>query len=573
MMMEEEPNGKAMKLVSPHLRYIMSGIFALCCPSSAANAIDTAPYLAQWLQQPTIQIGETLVESQGLRNFYGAEGYRPIWTDAQGLTPRATQALNVIANAGVDGLNPEIYKLSSIRALTALPASDTDTILRNHLSLEILISDAIMHYASDMDSGFAHHQWNTGKESTTADEQLALLQQAAANPNIAEFLTALAPKTQDYTALKKVLQEYQTIASKGGWPEFVPGKTIKPGAKDPRVATLRQILFANGDLAANIPAQENTYDALTMEAVKHFQERHGLDANGIINTPTQEALTVPVADRITQISMTLDRMRWMPKDIGSRYVMVNIPAYALTAISGNNRLNMNVIVGKASTKTPMFSKNITDIVFNPSWGVPTKIAVNEMLPKVRKDPDYLIKAGYTVMETRDGNSHVIDPHEVNWQSIGRGNFTYSFRQNPGDGNALGKVKFNIPDSDDIYLHDTSQHRLFERADRSLSHGCIRLSEPKSLTEFILGNEGWPEPKIEAAYDSATSKTVHITPLPVHLVYWTSWVDSQGRAHFSRDIYGMDKTLLAASKPNSAVTKNVTGDSKKAAALSTSRNNS
>jgi len=561
-----------MKLVAPYLRYILSSIFALFW-ASAANAIDTAPYLAQWLQQPTVQIGETSLETAALSNFYAAEGYQPVWTDAQGLTPRAVQALNVIANAGTDGLNPEIYRVSTTRTLAALPASDADTILRNHLSLELLMSDAIMHYASDINSGFAQHQWNTGKESTTADEQLALLQQAAANPDTAAFLTALAPKTQDYIALKKVLQDYQTIASKGGWPEFVPGKTIKSGANDPRMTILRQILLVNGDLTATTPVQDNTYDVVTMEAVKHFQERHGLDANGIMNTPTQQALTVPVADRITQISMTLDRMRWMPNNMGPRYVMVNIPAYVLTAVSGNNRLNMNVIVGKASTKTPMFSKNITDIVFNPSWGVPAKIAMNEMLPKVRKDPDYLIKAGYTVMETRDGNSHVIDPHEIDWQSVGRGNFAYSFRQNPGDGNALGKVKFNIPDSDDIYLHDTSQHGLFARADRSLSHGCIRLSEPKSLTEFILSSEGWTQLKIDGTYDSATSKTVHITPLPVHLVYWTSWVDEHGRAHFSRDIYGMDKTLLAASKSNSFAKNNVMENSKKAAALPMPRNNS
>jgi len=204
MMIEEEPNGKAMKLVAPYLHYILGGIFMLCGAASTANAIDTAPYLAQWLQQPTVQIGETLVESQELRNFYAAQDYQSVWTDAQGLTPRAIQALNVIANAGADGLNPEIYKLSSIRALAALSASDADTILRNHLSLELLMSNAIMHYASDMNSGFAHHQWNTGKESTTVNEQLALLQQAAANPNTTEFLASLAPKTQEYIALKKV---------------------------------------------------------------------------------------------------------------------------------------------------------------------------------------------------------------------------------------------------------------------------------------------------------------------------------------------------------------------------------
>lgn len=232
----------------------------------------------------------------------------------------------------------------------------------------------------------------------------------------------------------------------------------------------------------------------------------------------------------------------MPESLGSRYVLVNIPAYQLTAVNGSKHLQMDVIVGKPNTPTPMFSKNITGLSINPTWGVPKKIAVNEMLPKVRKNPGYLNQAGYEVV---DNSGTAINPSDINWDSVGKFNFAYNFRQAPGSGNALGKVKFSIPDSDDIYLHDTSQRKLFANADRALSHGCVRLSDPKALTQFMLQGEGWSEAKIEASYDGNDSRTVAITPMPVHLVYWTSWVDVAGKVHFSQDIYGKDKSLLAA----------------------------
>ncbi len=510
---------------------------------SSAQADDSNAYLAQWLAQPTLQFNDTSIPTDALRPLYAQTNYQPIWVDSRGLTKRATQALEVISRADSQGLNPELYAVNLIRSVAAMPQSDTETSLRVRLSLEVLMSHAVMEYASDMHGGVSKPQWDTGKPAISAEEKMALLNQAAATNDTAGYLNALAPTSKEYAALKGVFDRYQTIASNGGWPHFSSGKPIKPGMSDPRVATLRQILVANGDLQTSAPsAQPDLYDAQTQEAMKRFQERHGIEADGVIGTSTQQALAVPVSERLAQIAMTMERMRWMPQDMGTRYVLVNIPSYTLTAISGNDRLNMNVIVGKPTSKTPMFSKNITDVVLNPSWGVPAKIAVNEMLPKVRKNPGYLARAGYTVTAA---NGEVVNPHDIDWSSVGHGNFGYSFRQKPGDGNALGKVKFNIPDSDNIYLHDTANRGLFAQADRSLSHGCVRLGDPKALTEFVLKHEGWDEAKIDASYESSASRNVSITPLPVHLVYWTSWVDTQGRAHFGRDIYNMDKKLLVA----------------------------
>jgi len=304
---------------------------------------------------------------------------------------------------------------------------------------------------------------------------------------------------------------------------------------------LRQILIAQGDLPqAGYPP--GMYDAATVEGVKRFQARHGIEPDGVIGKPTQEALNVSAAGCVQQIAMTLERMRWMGHDMGSRYVLVNVPAYRLKAVAGNQQLVMDVIVGKPATKTPMFSKEITNVVFNPTWSVPPKIALKEMLPKIRKNPNYLAHAGFSIIG-QDGEA--ISAGAIDWDNVDQGNFNYTLRQDAGDGNALGKVKFTIPDSDNIYLHDTSNHKLFARTERSLSHGCIRLSNPKAMTEFVLNNEGWSENKIESAYASSSSRTVSITPLPVHLVYWTTWVDDAGQTHFGRDIYGMNQRLLIA----------------------------
>lgn len=509
---------------------------------AAAQTQEQVPPLAQWLQQPSLQFGETVVSTDALRDSYAGTQFQPIWVDAQGLTPRAQKALEVIANANTHGLNPELYAVSTIRAIAAMPRSDASHALQINLSLDVLMSHAVMHYASDMGGGVARHQWDTGQENAASRDQKTLFRQVAMSADTAAYLQSLAPTLAQYTALKAALQRYQSIAGAGGWPQFQVGKPIKSGAIDGRIPTIRQILAVQGDLAASTAVQADRYDAPLQEAIKHFQQRHGIAADGVIGSGTQTALNVPVADRVEQIALTLERMRWMPADLGSRYVLVNIPSYSLKAVSGNAQLDMPVIVGANATKTPMFSKSITNVVLNPSWGVPAKIAVNEMLPKVRKNPDYLKNAGYTV--TNNGGQ-VIDASEVDWSTVSKHNFSYSFRQNPGSRNALGKVKFTIPDSDNIYLHDTSQPALFSRADRNLSHGCVRLSDPEALTQFVLTSEGWNPTKIRAAYASGASKTVPIAPLPIHLVYWTTWVDSYGHTHFSRDVYGMDKSLLLA----------------------------
>jgi murein L,D-transpeptidase YcbB/YkuD len=516
--------------------------------SAASAQTDTvSAALAHWLEQPSLTFGATTINPAGLRNVYARSNYQTLWATEKGLTARGQKVLALIEAAGEQGLSPERYAVSTIHSVAAMPRSNVDTTTQITLSLDLLMSNAVLQYASDMHGGVARHQWNTGEEKPSDADETAHLIQAASTLDSATYLQSLAPASPEYSALKRALKQYQALSAAGGWPQFAEGKTIKAGMSDARLPIIRQILVANGDMAATQTLEPTLYDAAMQAGIKHFQQRHGIEADGIIGSSTQAALNVPASDRVEQIALTLERMRWMPNNLGSRYVLVNIPGYSLKAVSGSAQLTMPVIVGANSTKTPMFSKEITNVVINPSWGVPAKIAVNELLPKVRKNPSYLNNAGYTVI-ARDGGE--IDPSVVDWNSIDKSNFSYSFRQNPGSGNALGKVKFTIPDSDNIYLHDTARPELFSRSDRNLSHGCVRLSDPEALTNFVLTGEGWDSKKIDTAYNSSASRTVAITPMPVHLVYWTSWVDDTGQIHFGRDVYGMDKPLLAAmNKPS------------------------
>lgn len=516
----------------------------------AAESEAFSQYLAQWMTQPSLTFNKITLETAPLKRFYEAQQYQAFWVDGSSINKRAQRALDVIAKAEEEGLNSALYNVHTIRRIAALNHGNAEERMQVRLSLELLISHAIMSYANDMHTGTVRPQWNTGKTAPNEDEQLAMLVAAAATKDTAGYLAALTPKSAPYMALKRTLKQHQAIAAKGGWPAWQSGKPIKQGMSDARVTTLASILTLTGDMKAK--AHGTIYDAPLVTAVESFQDRHGLEVNGIVDSATQQALAVPVTKRIEQIAMTMERMRWMPQDLGSRYVVVNIPGYELRGVNGNETIAMDVIVGKPNSRTPMFSKEITDVVLNPSWGVPPKIALNEMLPKIRNNPDYLTNAGYHVTS----NGQRVDPSEVDWESVGRGNFNYAFRQPPGSGNALGKVKFTIPNSDNIYLHDTSQRGLFVRAERSMSHGCVRLSNPKAFTHFMLAGEGWSADKIDAAYDSSASRTVAVAPMPVYTVYWTSWVDEAGKTHFARDVYGFDKSLLAAMTIKPSATEDV-----------------
>lgn len=365
-----------------------------------------------------------------------------------------------------------------------------------------------------------------------------------AEANIGKLLDTMAPSHPVYSQLRLVYRDYLELADKGGLPRIPDGKSIKPGQDDPRVERLRRYLILTGDYDVKDwtrVSSSATFSEDLQAALKHFQERHGLNPDGTLGKETLAALNTPVSERLTKIAMTMERLRQVQPPSGSEYIHVNLPSFRLTAYEkGKPALQMRVIVGEKRNPTPEFSNQITQLVLNPTWTPTPKILKNEMLPKARSNPASL--RGYQVTDRRTGA--VLDPMSVDWNSVGLGDV--HIQQPAGAGNALGKVKFLMPKSDSIYLHDTARPQLFSQAFRALSHGCIRLEKPKDLAKFVM-QLGRPQdaPKLEAAYSASATRTYQMTqPLPVVTTYYTAWVNGKGQPEFYPDIYGRDAQLHA-----------------------------
>ncbi len=356
-------------------------------------------------------------------------------------------------------------------------------------------------------------------------------------PNIAKEVAPV------YVALKKLRSHYEEIAKEGGWPHFnaTRGK-IEPGARDARIKTVREILSVMGDYRNDDVVEPDHYDGVLEQAVMQFQLRHGLEQDGVIGRGTQKALSVPVQTRIAQIDATLKRMEsFLPTS--DRFIVVNLPEYMLRAYEhGQQVLDMRVIVGDKKNPTPRFDNEISYVSFNPPWGVPTRIATEELLPKIIEDPNYIADHGYKVYYMRGEGSPEVNPDDVPWEHLNTDvkKFPYFLRQQNSASSALGKIKFGMTNSDHIYLHDTPTRHLFKRDYRALSHGCVRVEKPRELAHLIFKTaEDYDPETLNQRYDGDKARIMKVEPLPVHLVYWTARADANGTAYFSEDIYTLD----------------------------------
>jgi murein L,D-transpeptidase YcbB/YkuD len=302
------------------------------------------------------------------------------------------------------------------------------------------------------------------------------------------------------------------------------GKSLKKGASSPAIVQIKRTLHLMGDM----PALDTTpvfNDTLEM-AVMSFQERHGYKPDGVIGASFIKDLNVPAQTRVQQILINMDRMRWLPNTPSSdNLIVVNIPEYVLHMYEGKNKVwDMNVVVGKVGHNTMMFNGDLNQIVFSPYWNVPPSIVKNEILPAMDRNPNYIASQNMEVTGNSGGLPEV--------------------RQKPGQGNALGKVKFLFPNSFNIYFHDTPSKSLFDREKRAFSHGCIRLSDPTKMAEYLLRNQSeWTPEKIQEAMNAGTEKYVKLQkPVPVIITYYTAWVDDKGRMNFRDDIYKHDDKL-------------------------------
>lgn len=493
---------------------------------------------------------------QALVEFYRARDGWPAWETADG-TLRLEPLLQAIEGAAAHGLDPADYHLSALRAWHhASPEEERATMKADR---DLLASDAFLLLASHLSSGRVVPQdfdpeWTI---HSPGQDPLPLLQQADISGDIAGILAGAAPAHPGYRDLKASLAELRTHAQDGPWPLVPTGLTLRPGMLDYRVPILRERLAASGDMAptgraeapdAGLPALAEAYDGRLVEAVLQFQKRHGLEPDGIVGPRTYAALNIPASERIRQVELNLERWRWLPADLGRRHVLVNVAGYDYRLVEdGEERLYGRTIVGRAYRSTPVFSDAIRYLVFNPTWTVPRRLAVEDKLPQIREDPDFLRREGFRVYSGWSRDAEEVFPEFIDWHSLSKNNFPYRLVQEPGRANALGRVKFLFPNKYDIYLHDTPTRSLFNRADRAYSSGCIRVEHPLTLAEYLLeGEHGWGRARIERTLEGASERWVTLRePVPVHLLHWTAWRDPDGRLQFRGDLYGRDARLAAA----------------------------
>jgi len=361
--------------------------------------------------------------------------------------------------------------------------------------------------------------------------------------SLGSALSALPPPHRAYGALVQALARYRAIAAQGGWPRIPDGRLLSPGMSDPRVLALRRRLAAEG--AESIADLEDlVFDEGLKAAVTRFQRRHGLQPDGIVGPKTRTALNVPVERRVWQIIVNMERWRWLPRRMPARRIEVNIPAARLLVFEGPRRvLGMRVVVGSPRHPTPVLESEIKAVILNPPWNVPDSIWRKEIFPKLRRDPNYLAAKHMVIIGRPD------DPQgrQIDWPAKRTPPPGIRIRQVPGPFNALGRVKFHIPNRFDVYLHDTPQRALFKRADRALSHGCIRLEQPEKLLAYLFPDDSL-RPELANAQTPLpwTPQPLAVAqPLPVFILYWTAFAGRDGTVHFRNDIYGHDSRMIAA----------------------------
>jgi murein L,D-transpeptidase YcbB/YkuD len=378
--------------------------------------------------------------------------------------------------------------------------------------------------------------------------------------SVAATLAGLAPRAEGYARLRQALAFYRGLAARGGWPAIPPGGPLRLGDSGPRVAALAARLRVTGELPGGAAATTSpaSFDAALAAALSRFQAAHGLPAKGeVADEATLAALDVPLERRIRQFELNMERWRWMEGDLGSRYVLVNLPDFLLTLVDGGRVvMTMKVIVGKASVKTPVFSDLMTAIVLNPAWHIPDTIAAHEIVPALLRDPGYLRRKGYELRRRDGGATAGVGPGTIGEDqihSLGTPGSPFRLVQPPGPDNALGHYKFVVNDDFDVYLHDTPSTQLFARSERDFSHGCVRLEKPAELASYLLADDPkWTPQAIAASVAAGERVTIPLRrPLPVHILYQTAWVDPGGTVQFRDDVYGHDRWLegeLAALTP-------------------------
>jgi murein L,D-transpeptidase YcbB/YkuD len=509
--------------------------FSLAC-ASRPRPHEVAPALQELVSGKPLPKVEPALWTD-VRAFYLQREHMPAWVNQRRPTQRAAAALQVLQTARQHGFDGDYGAADLLARSQAVETIDKESPerLRHNAEFDARLTAALLAFARDVAIGRGAPPHRKARRKAP-DYLAALAKIADGDPK--DLAGMVRPSHPEYAALQQALDALYGQKEKGGWTR-VPG-VAKPGSSGPGVAALRQRLAMSGQLKAD-PAASDDYDDDVTSAVKSFQELHAIKGTGVVDAPTLAALNVPLDARIRQVALNLQRWRAMPDELGERHFIVNVPHFHLIAREhGKPVMDIRVVVGKPGNNTPLFSDEMESVVFSPYWNIPDSIAQGETLPAMARDPSYLAKQNIEILRV-GASGEEVDPDEVDWNDP-EALKGYAFRQKPGSGNALGHVKFLFPNAHNVYLHDTPADNLFGRPTRAFSHGCVRVEEPETLAQYVLRDDPeWDQAAIARAMHSGVEKHVALREkIPVHIVYFTAWVDQNGGLHFQPDIYGYDQ---------------------------------
>ena len=483
------------------------------------------------------------VERKAVAAFYKANGFKPFWVETGHLNSKGVDVLKVLSSASEDGLLAKNYLPEVLTSF-----ADADAAVGNDAAkqarLDVGLTVAALHFARQISGGQLEPNrlslYNDIKlDPVNADEALKLL---SSSEIPASYLQSLAPKHPQYALLKTELQKFDAGNDKP-FDQIATGKTVKPGKSDARLAAVRARLETLGYFAkANTPiADEQKLDQDLAIGLMALQTANKLKPSGALDAATLKLLNRDeTGERREKIISSMERVRWLPKNMGERFVFVNQASYTVNVLDrGQVAWRSKVIVGQPTKQTYSFYDQIQTVVFNPKWGVPVSIIINEYGPKMRKDPSYLDRNGFIVVDLKGDE---IGSNAVDWYHIGL-NPNFGIQQLAGGDNALGELKFLFPNSHDIYMHDTPTKNLFNDPVRAFSHGCVRVQNPREFAQVLLG---WNKEQVVTGLANKDTHSVQLPQkVPVYLTYFTAWADDTGKVQFFNDVYGRDAAISKA----------------------------
>lgn len=577
-----------------------AGWVALLCIvllfAALAASINTKPYMPPAVAQKYME--HWLIESsrhvagdvrlkhiRAIEPFYLRRDYQPVWMNSFELTSAAKELLQVLRETAADDWRQYGYELPTLER----EANRLSNIPKQATAVEVLLTDAFVTFAKQAlnaellpDTNEGDHpslrrvSMGTTTQYVTDEHVIDILHDAIRRDQLDHLISQLKPTQPGYLRLRSELNRYRAIADTGLWRELPSDMTLQPLERHAHIPQLRWMLSQYGDLQESrvlswlfsnnadigysaqlvddhdIDLQQPDYlfDTTLVSALKRFQQRHSVAATGVMDQATLRLLNITPYQMTQRIALNMKRWRHLPRDLGQRHVMVNMADYRLQLISGNTvELDMKVIIGNEQRRTPVMVDSISTLELAPTWAVPRRIAINSILPRVRRNPNYLEQNNYQLVFNDNGVDRYVAARDVDWSKMSARHFPYRIIQTAGPHNALGGIKFLMPNDQDIYLHDTSQPQLFNLDKRAISSGCIRVEEPNLLAEKLLrGHQGWHRPHIDRAIEQNRTTRIRLQEeIPVYLMYWTTWVDDNGLLQIREDVYKRD--LIAGMKPH------------------------